>query len=103
MTADRITGIPDSVEMNYRAVRDFLNTLTDQQLDMAAVIVGVEMPGGIITQVEILEEDCVYDEEGCCPLSVFKETFPDEEVPPIVWHKGDPHIVFERNLYPTGG
>ena len=88
--------------MTYRELRDFLNTLTDEQLDQTAQVIGVDTPGGAITQAEVLDEDWVMDGEGACPRSVWDESLTDEEKagsdpPELIWPKGSVHIVFEVN------
>jgi hypothetical protein len=84
--------------MKIRELRDFLNTLTDEQLDQDAVVAGVEKEGGTVCQAEVLAEDWVSDEEGCYPRSAWDEMKepgePEIEVT-VAMPKGHVYIVFE--------
>jgi len=69
--------------MTRREVRDFLNTLSEEELDKPAIIMGEEdgFPGGEIF-VERLGEDYFLDEDNTmCPKSCFSEQeFQEQEL-----------------------
>lgn len=59
-----------------RNVRDYLNTLTDSQLDQDAVLLGnidENYPTGNLSVSE-LGEDFYYSEDGCFPKSALSES-----------------------------
>lgn len=80
--------------MNWKEVRDFLNTLTDEQLSQDAVVTGVEKEGGEISCVQTLDEDWVTDGEGAYPTSQYPIE-PGDDQPEVCMLKGHVYIVFE--------
>jgi hypothetical protein len=83
--------------MKLRELKKALDDLTSEQLEQQAAAIGVEVSGGEIVQVSVLDEDWVYDGEAPCPRSIFDENREpgEEDDPPLVWPRGMVQIVFE--------
>jgi len=75
--------------MNYRALKEFLNGLTEEQLNQTARFWPEEAPLEEVIHAEVLDEDMIYDpeypEEGCCRRS---EVDPDDRYE-IAAYKGE--------------
>ena len=85
--------------MTYADLKRFLDGLTPEQLQQDARVIGVETPGGYVTQAEVMKEDWINPSgEGVEPVSVYREyadpdfVIEDEEV---IYAKGEVFLTFE--------
>jgi len=82
--------------MTWHQLKEVVNSLSEEQLNNP-IMYWEEDGGGRISDVECLEEDYVYGEEGSYPISLWEESKGEDETEPtIVYKKGTPvmHTYF---------
>lgn len=88
--------------MTYKELKDFCDSLTEDQLNQTVNIWGEGISKRPISMAEILKEDMINPSgDGAEPVSVYKDE-PDFDGEPLVAEKGEIFLVVDESFKRPG-